>query len=68
MLGRYFNAYNEIDNQNMIRKSDIMLEEYWVTRSGYFRIATPLVLGMVITDGNILSCRKISQDCEYKTI
>ena len=40
LLGRCFNACNSIDNHNMMRQSDIALEKYWVTYSGYFRLAT----------------------------
>ena len=40
LLGRYLNACDEIDNQNRIRQSDLALEKYWVTHSGYFRLAT----------------------------
>ena len=54
LLGRYFNACNTIDNQNRIRKSDIALDKYWVTQSGYFRLANTLALGMGITDGKLL--------------
>ena len=39
-LGRYFNACNAIDNQNRMRQSDLSLEKYWVTQSGYFILAT----------------------------
>ena len=53
-LVRYFNACNEIDNQNMMFQSDLVLEKYRVTHSGYFRLATTVALGMGITDGNIL--------------
>ena len=34
-----------------MRHYDIALEEYWVTQSGYFRLATTVALGMGITDG-----------------
>ena len=39
LLGRYFNACNVIDNHNWMRQSDPSLEKYWVTQSGYFRLA-----------------------------
>ena len=37
-----------------------MLERYWVTQSGYFRLATTVELGMVITDGKLLFCHGFS--------
>ena len=51
---RYPIDCNKIDNQNSIRKSDIDLDKYWVTQSGYFRLATTVGLGMGITDGKNL--------------
>ena len=67
-LVRYFNACNEIDNQNMMFQSDLVLEKYWVTHSGYFRLATTVALGMGITDGKILLCRGISEESVGKKI
>ena len=52
--GKYFNACNAIYNHNRIRQSDISLEKYWVTQSGYFRLATTVALSMGITDGKLL--------------
>ena len=49
-------------------QSDPVLEKYWVTQSGYFRLATSVALGMGIIDGNIIFCHGISQESEYKTI
>ena len=37
-----------------MRQSDLSLEKYWVTQSGYFRLATTVALGMGITDGKLL--------------
>ena len=31
----YLNAFNAIDNHNRMRKSDLLLEKYWLTQSGY---------------------------------
>ena len=36
LLGRYYNAYNAIDNHNSMWQSDLALEKYWMTQSGYF--------------------------------
>ena len=38
----YFSYSDAIDNRNRIRQYDIALEKYWVTQSGYFRLATKL--------------------------
>ena len=54
LLGRYFNAFNAIDNHNRILKSDLALEKYWVTHSDYFRLVTTVELGMEITYGKLL--------------
>ena len=40
LIGRYFNASNAIDNHNSMWQSDLLLDKYWVTHSGYFRLAT----------------------------
>ena len=44
-----------------MRKYDLAIEKYWVTQSGYFRLATKVILGMGITDGEILLCHGISE-------
>ena len=36
VIGRYFNAFNSIDNHNRMQKSELALEKYWLTQSGYF--------------------------------
>ena len=54
MIGRHFNSCNIIGNHNRIWKSDLVLHKYWVTKSGYFRLATVVVLGMGITYGKLL--------------
>ena len=61
MLGRYVSACNAIDNPNRMRQSDLALEKYWITQSGYFRLATAVALGMGITDGNLLYCHGVSE-------
>ena len=61
LLGRYFNYCNNIDNHNRIRQSDLALDKYWVTQSGYFRLTTTGALGVGITDGNILYCHGVSE-------
>ena len=44
-----------------MRQSDISLEKYWVTQSGYFRLANTVALGMGITDGKLLYCHGVSE-------
>ena len=61
MLGRYFNACNSIDNHNRVRQYDLLLEKYWLTWSGYFRLATTVALGMGITDGKLLYCHGVAE-------
>ena len=67
-IGRYFNDCNEIDNHNSMRQSGIALEKYWVTQSGYFRLATTVALGMGITDGKLLYCHGVAEGNEDKKI
>ena len=59
-LGRYYNTCNVIYNHNRMRHYDIALEEYWVTQSGYFRLATTVALGIGIKDGKLLYCHGVS--------
>ena len=42
-------------------KYDPTLEKYLLTHSGYFRLATAVVLSKGITDENILFCHGISE-------
>ena len=44
-----------------MRQSEPALEKYWATKRGYFRLATEVVLGVVITDGKLLFCNGISE-------
>ena len=37
----------------------LALEKYWVTQSGYFRLATTVVLGVGIVDGKLLYCNGV---------
>ena len=54
LIGSYFSSYNAIENQNRMRQSDIALEKYWATQSGYFRLATIVALGIGITNAKLL--------------
>ena len=68
LLGRYFNTCNAIENHNRMRQSDLSLEKYWVTQSGYFRLATTMALGMDITYGKILYCNGVAEGNKDKKI
>ena len=61
-LGRYFNVCNAIYNHNMMRQSGLLLDKYWVTQSGYFRLATAVALGMGITYGELLYFHGIAEE------
>ena len=51
-----------------MRKSDLSLEKHWVTQSGYFRLATTVALGMVITYGKLQYCHGAAEGNEDKKI
>ena len=42
-------------------QSDIELDKYWVTQSGYFIFSTTVALGMGITYVNLLYCNGVSE-------
>ena len=49
-------------------KSDLEIDKYWVTHSGYFRLATTVELSMEIIDGELLFCHGISEESVDKKI
>ena len=51
-----------------MRQSDLSLEKYWVTQSGYFRLTTTVALGMGITDGKLPYCHGVAEGNEDKKI
>ena len=51
-----------------MRKYDLSLDKYWVTQSGYFRLATNVALGMGLTDGKLLYCHGVAEENEDKKI
>ena len=51
-----------------MRKSDLSLNKYWVTQSGYFRLSTTVTLGIIITDEKLLFCHVISEGSVDKKI
>ena len=54
--------------KNRMRKYDTELDKYWVTQSGYFRLATIVALGMGITYGKLILCHGISEKSKEKKI
>ena len=71
MLGRHFNAFNAIHNNNSMRKSDLALDKYWGTQSGYFRLTTTVALGMGITGGKLIYCHGVAEgnmDRKFSTL
>ena len=68
LLGRYFNACNTIDNHNRMWQSDIAVEKYWATQSGYFRLSTTVTLDMNIADRKILFCHGIPEEIVEKKV
>ena len=65
---RYFSACNTIDQHNKMQKWDLVLEKYFVTQGGYFRIGTAVALGMEIKYENLLFCHGISGNNRDKDI
>ena len=61
LIVRYFNACKAIDNQNRMLQSDLALEKYWVTQSGYVRLVTTMVLDMGIAYGKLLYCQGVAE-------
>ena len=46
---------------------DLAIDKYWVTHSVYFRLATILLLGIRITDSELLSCNGIIEKSVHKS-
>ena len=59
--GKYSNACNATNNHNRTRHYDLALDKYWVTQSGYFRLANTVALGMGITYGKLLYCHGVAE-------
>ena len=51
-----------------MRQSDISLDKYWETQSGYFRLATTVALGMGIIYGKLLYCHGVAEGNKDKKI
>ena len=52
----------------MIWQYGLVLEKYWMTQSGYLRLATTVELGTGITDGKLLFCHGVSEGNLYNRI
>ena len=61
-LGRYLNACNAIENHNMMQQSDLSLEKYWVTQSGYFRLATTVAWIWVLPMGSFYTVMVLQRE------
>ena len=61
LLGRYFNSFNAKVHQNIIQQYYLAQDKYWVTQSGYFRLANIVVLSIDTKYGNLLYCRGVSE-------
>ena len=68
LLGRYFSAYNETENHNRMQQYDIALDKYWVTQSGYFRLANTVALVTGITYLMLLLCHGVPDQSKDKKI
>ena len=51
-----------------MQQSNLSLEKYCVTQSGYFGLATTVALGMGITDGKLLYCHGVAEGNKDKKI
>ena len=49
VISRYFEDSNKIDSHNQSRQSDLHLEKNWISRCGFFRLATTL-FGITVVD------------------
>ena len=52
----------------MIWQSDILLGKYWVTQSGYFRLAATVKMVIVIIDVKLRFFNGVSDQSKYKII
>ena len=57
-----------IDQHYNMRQYDLLLEKDWATQSGYFRPATKMVLGMGITNAELMLYHDISEQKRGNTI
>ena len=68
VLVKYLNAFHVIDINNKMHYYDPSVDKYWLTQSGYFRLANKMVLGVGIKDTKLLFCHGISEINKYKKI
>ena len=67
-----------MEYHNKIRKSDLALEKYWLTQSGYPRLTNTVAFSIFITNGKLLYCHGVSEenvdkklsvlDCNNRTV
>ena len=67
VLSTYFHRSNKVDTHNHSRQNTLKLEKWWVTQSGYFRIATTF-LGITVTDAWKCFCHGVKRSHEDKDI
>lgn len=65
IIARYFKVSNLVDVHNQLRQSELALEDMWLTKDPWFRIATTLY-GMTITDAFLLAKYHASSNSEVK--
>ena len=58
--GVYFYSCNISYGYNRMRQSNLVIEKYWVTQGGYFRLLATVSLGMVILDWKLVYCHGVS--------
>ena len=58
--GGYFYSCNIIYGYNRMGQSDLVIEKYWVTQGGYFRILATVSLGMGILDWKLVYSHVVS--------
>ena len=68
VIVKYFSACNEIETDNRMCQSDLVLYKYWMTQSGYFVLLTTVALVIGITYGKLLFCNIISEQSKDKKI
>ena len=51
-----------------MRQYDLEIDKYWMTQSGYFRLATTVKFGMNIVDAKLLLCHGVPDQIKDKKI
>ena len=66
-VSSYFGSCGKIDVHNQIRQSQIALEEFWVTKCGWFRNVCT-ILGISATNAFFACSYSFARDCEYSQL